>query len=222
MVHMKVLVSLISRHAAGLAALLFTLASVGFAARVADYSHALHPLSLLGAMQVPLSSAFNWAALVLPGGLVAWLALRLRERASLLAGPGRTAQWSARLGAQLLLISALAFAVQGLLPLDTNDLDSVRSGRHAAAWMVWWIAFVAGGLLWAIGARGPVQARRLASLSLGAALLLPVLALALSRLMPAGIAQRLAFTLWFAWAIYAEYVLNRALLSRSAASSRGW
>jgi hypothetical protein len=222
MVRMKVLVSLISRHAAGLAAVLFTVASVGFAARVADYSHALHPLSLLGAMQMPLSSAFNWVALVLPGLLVAWLALRLRERASLLAGPGRAAQWAARLGAQLLMISALAFAVQGLLPLDANDLDSARGGRHAAAWMVWWIAFVAGGLLWAIGARGPVQARRLASLSLAAALLLPVLALVLSRLMPAGIAQRLAFALWFAWAIYAEYVLNRAPLSRSAVSWRGW
>jgi len=216
---MKRLFSLISTHAAVLAALLFTVASVGFAARVADYSHALHPLSLLGAMQVPSASAFNWVAFVLPGGLVAWVALRLRGQVSLSAGSGRAAQWAARLGAQLLLISALAFAVQGLLPLDMDDLDGVRSSRHAAAWMVWWIAFVAGGVLWAIGTRAHAQARQLAVVWLWMALLLPVLTLVLPRLLLPGIAQRLAFALWFGWSIYAGHVVNRAALSRSAASS---
>jgi len=207
---MKRLFSLISTHAAVLAALLFTVASVVFAARVADYSHALHPLSLLGAMQVPSASVFNWVAFVLPGGLVAWVALRLRGQASLSAGSGRAAQWAARVGAQLLLISALAFAVQGLLPLDLDDLDGVRSSRHAAVWMVWWIAFVAGGVLWAIGARANAPARRLAAVSLGVAVVLPVLALVLPRLLLPGIAQRLAFALWFAWSIYAGRAINRS------------
>jgi hypothetical protein len=216
---MKVFFSLISRHAAVLATLLFAAAAVGFATRVADYSHALHPLSLLGAMQMPYGSAFNWMAFVLPGGLVAWVALRLRGQAPLLAGSGRAAPWAARVGAQLLLISALAFAVQGLLPLDLDDLDGVRSSRHAAAWMVWWIAFVAGGVLWAIGARASAQARQLATVSLWVALSLPLLALVLPRLLLPGIAQRLAFGLWFGWAIYAGHLVNRAALSRIAASS---
>lgn len=216
---MKLLVSIISRHTTVLAALLFTVASIGFAARVADYSHALHPLSLLGAMQMPSGSVFNWAAFVVPGGLVAWVALRLRGQVSHLAGSGRAAQWAARVGAQLLLISALAFAVQGLLPLDMDDLDGARSSRHAAAWMVWWIAFVAGALSWAIGARAQAAQRQLATVSLWAALLLPVLALVLPRLLLPGVAQRLAFALWFGWSIYAGYVVNRAMLSRTATSS---
>jgi hypothetical protein len=202
-----------------LAALLFTMASIGFAASVADYSHALHPLSLLGAIQIPMGTGFNWCAFVLPGGLVAGVALRLRGEASQLAGSGRAAQWAARLGAQLLLISALAFAAQGLLPLDLGDLDGVRSSRHAAAWTVWWIAFVAGGFLWAIGARAFAPARQLATVSLCMALLLPVLALVLPRLLLPGIAQRLAFAVWFGWSIYAGLVLNRAALSRIAVSS---
>jgi len=219
MARMKVIISLVSRQAAVLAALLFIIASVVFAARVADYSHALHPLSLLGAMQMPSGSAFNWAAFVLPGVLVAWVALRLRRQASFLAGPGRAPKWAARLGAQLLLISALGFAVQGLLPLDLDDLDGVRSSRHAAAWMVWWIAFLAGGVLWAIGTRAHAQLRQLAAVSLWLALLLPVMALVLPRLLLPGIAQRLAFAAWFGWSIYAGHGVNRAALSRTAASS---
>lgn len=216
---MKLFFSLLSRHAAVLAALLFTVASVIFAARIADYSHSLHPLSLLGAMQMPSGTTFNWVAFVVPGGLVAWVALRLRGQTSHLAGSGRAAQWAARVGTQLLLISALAFAVQGLLPLDLDDLDGVRSSRHAAAWMVWWIAFVAGAVLWAIGTRANAPARPLAAVSLWMALLLPVLALVLPRLLLPGIAQRLAFAAWFGWSIYAGYVANRTALSRSAVSS---
>lgn len=198
-----------------MAALLFTAAGVGLAAGVADYSHALHPLSLLGGMQMPSGSLFNWTAFVVPGALVAWMALRLREHAVHLAGPGRVAQWTARLGAQLLLISALAFAVQGLFALDLEELDGARSGRHAAAWMVWWIAFVAGGCAWALGARADASARRLAAASFAAALVLPLLALVLPRWLAPGIAQRLAFALWFAWWIYAGIMLNRVSLSRA-------
>ena len=216
---MKAFVSHISRHLAVPAALLFTLASAVFATRIDDYSHALHPVSLLGAMQMPSRSAFNLAAFIVPGVLVARVALRLRAEVSPLSGEGRSSQFIARLGAQLWLISALAFAVQGVLSLDLSDLDGVRSGRHAAAWMVWWIAFLAGGVAWVIGTRANVRSRQLARVSLWAALSLPVLALVLPRLLLPGIAQRLAFGLWFAWSIYAEVVLNRLPLNRTAASS---
>ena len=216
---MKALVSRISRHLAVPAALLFTLASAVFATRIDDYSHVLHPVSLLGAMQMPSRWAFNLAAFIVPGVLVAGVALRLRDRMSLLSADGRTLQFTARVGAQLWLISALAFAVQGVVPLDMSDLDGVRSGRHAAAWMVWWIAFLAGGVAWTIGTRANLRSRQLARVSLWAALSLPVLALVLPRLLLPGLTQRLAFGLWFAWSIYAEVVLNRLPLNRTAASS---
>ena len=78
--------------------------------------------------------------------------------------------------------------------------------------MVWWIAFAAGGLLLALGLRGSALAwRGIAASSLLSALLLPVLVLLLPMLVPAGSAQRLAFALWFLWALPTARVVNRAL-----------
>ena len=200
------MISLVSRHAALLAALL-CIAMAVFAGRIEGYSHFQHPLALLGASPLPNAGWFNVVAFVLPGVLVAWMALRLR--AAMPPGSDASISWLARIGAQLMLVSALAFAAQGLLPLDTSDLDGVRSGRHAAAWMVWWLAFSAGGVLLAAGLRRVESARSIVGTSLFAALLLPVLALVLPKLIPAGTAQRLAFALWFAWAIHAGYALDR-------------
>lgn len=206
---MKNLVSLLSRHAALVALLLFA-GIAAFAGRIDGYSHAQHPLALLGASPLPHARLFNLLAFVAPGLLAAWGALRLR--AALPASADGTAPWSGRLGAQLMLVSALAFAAQGVLPLDAGDLESVRSARHAAAWMVWWIAFAAGGLLLALGLRGSALAwRGIAASSLLSALLLPVLVLLLPMLVPAGSAQRLAFALWFLWALPTARVVNRAL-----------
>ncbi|KQY51953.1 DUF998 domain-containing protein [Lysobacter sp. Root494] len=206
---MKSLVSLLSRHAALAAMLLFAGTAV-FAGRIDGYSHAQHPLALLGASPLPHAWIFNLLAFVVPGLLLAWGALRLRE--ALPAGADGTTPWSGRVGAQLMLVSALAFAAQGVLPLDAGDLEGVRSARHAAAWMVWWIAFAAGGLLLALGLRGHVlRWRGIAASSLLAALLLPVLALLLPMLVPAGSAQRLAFALWFLWALQTARVVNRVL-----------
>lgn len=204
---MKSLVSLLSRHAVLVAMLLFAGMAV-FAGRIDGYSHAQHPLALLGASPLPHARLFNLVAFVAPGLLVAWTTLRLR--AALPASAEGTASWSGRVGAQLMLVSALAFAAQGVLPLDAGDLEGVRSARHAAAWMVWWIAFAAGGLLLALGLRVAAAWRGLAASSLLAALLLPVLVLLLPMLCPAGSAQRLAFALWFLWALQAARVVNRA------------
>ena len=44
-----------------------------------------------------------------------------------------------------------------------------------------------------------------------AAILLPVVALLLPMLLPAGSAQRLAFALWFLWALQTGRVVNRVL-----------
>lgn len=206
---MKSLVSHAPRHSALLAALLFA-GTAAFAGRIDGYSHAQHPLALLGAGPSASAWLFNLLAFVVPGLLVAWSALRLR--AALPASMDGTTSWSGRVGARLMSMSALAFAAQGMFPLDVGDLEGVRSARHAAAWMVWWIAFAAGGVLLALGVRGGVAPwRGIAASSLLAAFLLPVLALLLPMLVPVGSAQRLAFALWFLWALQAARVVNRAL-----------
>ena len=213
---MEILVALVSRHAAWLAAA-SVVAAVLVGSGVEGYSHAQHPLALRGAEPLPDATLFNALAFVVPGMLVAWVAVRLRTAMALsveIIG-ARRPSWPARLGAQLSLLSALAFAAQGLLPLDANDLDGIRSSRHAAAWMLWWIAFAIGGTMLAAGLRGAglrasAAWRVLAAGSLAAALFVPLCALLLPHVIPAGIAQRIAFALWLAWAILAGRVPLRA------------
>ena len=129
------------------AAALALFAGALLAARIGlpEYAHRLHPVGLRGAMGMPWATAFNLAAFVVPGVLLAGVGLRLREA---LAMRG----WLARIGVVLVQLSALAFAAQGLLPLDPRDVDAAASRWHVLAWMLWWIAFVPGALLLAVGA----------------------------------------------------------------------
>ena len=175
--------------AAPLAALTWAAAIIGFGALFPVFSHLEHPVGLLGATQVPRAAAFNTLAFVVPGLLAMVAGAGLRGR---LAG----APWSARIGAQTLLLSGLAFALQGLLPLDSVDLDAARSRLHAAAWTLWWIAFAVGAALLGWGLRRQSLYRTgalvaaCAAAALGLALLAPVA-------LPPGLCQRLAFALWF-------------------------
>lgn len=203
---------LLSRHAGSVAAALCASAGAGYAAALEGYSHAQHPLAVLGARTVPHAVPFNLLAFVLPGLLVAWGMLRLR------AALPATARWPARIGTQMALLSALAFAAQGLLPLDLGDMDGPASRRHAAAWTAWWVAFAGGGALLASGlARWPAW-RRLAAATMLAATMVPAFALFVAVLLPAGIAQRLALALWFAWAIAAGVAVSRAAASAPGSS----
>lgn len=206
------LAALVSARAALWAVIVFALALATSSSGFDAYSHLQHPVAWLGARELPQSGGFNLFVFVLPGLLVAWTALRFRTA---LSSPASRAPigWSARIGAQLVRLSALAFMLQGVLPLDASDLDGTRSGRHAAAWMAWWMAFASGAALLAIGLRGTSQWRATAALSLLAAVLVPTCALALPQLVPAGLAQRLAFVLWFAWAVHADVAANRNQLS---------
>jgi len=186
----------ISRHAGWLAAVCCASAAIGFGGMLDGYSHAQHPLALLGANGIPRALAFNWVGFVIPGGLLAIAAAALR--AKLPAG----ARWPARIGTHLVLFSALAFAAQGLWPLDPDELDSRASQLHASAWMFWWIAFVAGAGLLAIGLPREVsQWRGLAMAAPIAAVLVLLLVLFGSSLLPAGSSQRLAFAVWFGWSL---------------------
>lgn len=177
-------------NAALLAGAIFAASLAGFGAAFDAYSQLQHPAGMLGASLVPRATAFNLAAFVLPGLVAALACWGLRS------GLG-DAGWAARLGAQALLLSALAFAAQGLLPLDSLDLDGGRSRLHAAAWTAWWIAFAVGAGLLRLGtARHRMRANATAAAACAAGTL--AFALLAPAALPAGLAQRIAFGFWFA------------------------
>ena len=188
-------VQAVQRHAGTAAALLSVAATLGFGAALAGYSQAVHPVALLGAGGVPHALAFNVLGWIVPGVLAVMAVLGLQR--GLPAGAG----WLPRVGVQLLLLAALAFAAMGLLPLAIEDLDGIASQRHASAWMVWLLGFVAGTLLLGLGSLR--RNRPLAVLALVSGGLAAILAFALQGTVPAPIAQRGAFLAWCAWLICA-------------------
>ena len=190
-------------HPAWIAAALFALALLAANIGVPEYSHAVHPVALRGTVGLPWAFGFNLLAFVLPGLLLAWAAQQLRNRLG-------DAGWLARIGIVLVQLSALAFAAQGVFPLEPEDTDSTASRLHALAWMLWWIAFVPGVLLLAIGAR---RGAGFALACLAAGLLVPVIAVLAPIGQWVGFAQRLAFALWFGWWLFAA--------SRASVSSQG-
>jgi hypothetical protein len=187
--------------AAAAAGLLWLVVTLGFGAMLDGYSHTRHPVALLGARGIERALAFNLSGFVLPGLLAAWAAIRLR-------GALGDAGWPARIGAHLWLLSALAFAAQGLLPLDPQDLDARMSRLHATAWSLWWIAFLPGALMLALRSRGFAIALLLAAVVVVAAALLT----------PAGLSQRIAIVAWFALPGAAGCLVPRNVRPRPAAS----
>lgn len=151
---------------AAVAALSVYLGGLVYAGAVAGaalpgYSHAGTPMAALALRGVPGAVWFN-ASLVAAGVLAAVTASSLRARLA------STAPWSARIGARLLLLSALAFAAQGLLPLDPRDLDGPGAALRGTAWTVWWPALALGAALLALGTRRAGSAGSLVLLCLGA------------------------------------------------------
>lgn len=191
-----------SGAAALLAAGLFLAALAGFGSVLEGYSHATHPPAFLGARGVPGAVAFNVLGFVLPGLLGVLVMAGVRRR---LEG----ARWAARIGSWLWLLSASAFAMQGLLPLDPADLDAAASRLHASAWTAWWLAFVPGGLLLALGLAPAAGWRPLRLTALTGALLLPLLALYAPLGMSVGVSQRLGLALWFACLVVAGFAAQR-------------
>ena len=193
---MKTGMTTTSRLAAS-ALLIFTCALFALGAQWPAFSHLRHPVAFAGMQGVVGALLFNTMVFVLPGLLVAIVALRLR-----LALPAQAGWWS-RIGMGLLLISALAFAMQGVLVLDPEHLDAGSSRWHASAWMVWLIAFAAGTALAATAmGRAHVSMRVLAMVVL-------LLALLGAMVLPVGVAQRLAFVGWFGWFWLAARAISR-------------
>lgn len=162
-------------------------------ARVSGFSHGAYPLAWLGADGVAGAGWFNLCGFVLPGLLAAVALWLLRDTMP------RDAHWSARIGVQLVLLSALAFAAQGMLPLDLEDPDGVASGLHALAWTGWCLAFSSGALMLAWGMRTARPQPRIVAMCALAGIVLPLLAFAAPLWLPNALVQRVAFVLWFAW-----------------------
>lgn len=187
----------VARYAGIAAAVLFALAIAASGAALEGYLHSQYPVALLGAKGFPHALAFNLSAFVLPGMLAAVVAVDLRRRL-----PG-DAGWPLRIGAQLVFLSALGFIAMGLLPLDPADLESDASRYHGTAWMLWCVAFIPGACLLAAGLLRRSGWQLFARLSLLTAVLVLVSAFALSSVIAAGIAQRLAFGAWLGWLVLA-------------------
>ena len=189
---------------AGLAAgLLFAAAVCGFGAALEGYLQVQYPVALLGADGFPHALAFNLFAFVAPGMLACVVALALRHRL-----PG-DAGWLPRIGAQLAFLSALGFIAMGLLPLDPRDLEGGMSRFHGTAWMLWCVAFVAGAVLLGLGLWRKREWSWFAWISLMAAIGMTLAAFLLGDVIPAGIAQRIGFGLWFLWLALAGLRFNR-------------
>lgn len=183
-----------TRLLSALALLGFLGAMLGFGAMLDGFSHATHPVALLGARGVPGWVAFDLLGFVLPG-LLAWAAT---VRTSI-ADNARSDGGGRLLGVgwTLCAIAALAFAAQGALPVDATRGFGYGVARfHTAAWTFWWIAFSAGGVLLAIGWRGRVALRFATAFAVAL-----VLAFSLFVGVPGAPAmgQRIAFVAWLAW-----------------------
>ncbi|HGM7314439.1 TPA: DUF998 domain-containing protein [Stenotrophomonas maltophilia] len=175
------------------AALLFVLAVLGFGAGLDGYAQASHPVALLGAHGVPHALAFNLLGFVLPGLLAVVVAECLRRQLP------ASARWAPRVGSQMLLLGGLAFTAMGLMPLDVDDLHGPASQLHASAWMIWVLGFVAGTLLLGISQLRQTHGRALGGVALACGVLAALAAFALQGVLPAPLAQRLAFACWAVW-----------------------
>ncbi len=173
-----------------------------------EYSHLLHPVGLRGATGLPYAPAFNLSLFVVPGVLLAIAGQRLRGRLP-------NAGWLARIGIVLVQFSAFAFAMQGVMSMDPSDMDTSMSRLHALAWMLWWIAFVPGAVLVAFGAR---RGTAFGLVSLAAAVLVPVIAVFAPIGMWVGVAQRLAFAVWFGWWVFVAGGASRVSPSAQGSS----
>ncbi|WP_394000814.1 DUF998 domain-containing protein [Luteimonas sp. WGS1318] len=175
-------------HACTLFGLLVFAAMTGLPARA--------PLALPGASGMPLAWLFNLLAWTGPGFVVAGVAWRLR------GGLGPDAGRVAGIALQLWLLSALAFAAQGLLPLDVEELDAGASRWHALAWMLWNLAFAAAALLAGLALR----AVRMPSLGLFAIVALGLLA---PGVFGSGIGERVVLACWWLWTAVLAWRLPR-------------
>lgn len=199
----------ISLHAGWLAGVVFLAALLGFGATLPGFSQSTQAVDLLGARGAPHAAVWNVLGYALPGLLVAAFAIAL-QRPLAIAGIGATG----RIGGWLLMFSGLAFAAQGLLPLDPRLLDGADSKAHVAAAMLSLLAWLPSALLLPLALRGRpawrvavVAGPLLAALAI-ACLALPPQAWEVAGAGP-GVVQRLGLCAQFAWPALAAFCALR-------------
>lgn len=176
-----------------LAVVVFIAAVAGFGAQLHGYDQMRHPVSLLGARGIPGGTLFSLLGFVLPGLLAAIAALD-----QILRMPA-TAPRPLRVGGQMLLLAAIAFAAMGLFPLDVDDIENRASQFHASAWLLWLLAFSAAAIALRFGAGKASAWRLLSTLTMVCALWIVCSAFLFEIAMPVAMAQRLAFLGWLIW-----------------------
>ncbi|HHW4679537.1 MAG TPA: DUF998 domain-containing protein [Xylella sp.] len=187
------------RSTGTMAAIMFTASVTCFALALPEYRHMLHPVALLGAQGMPHAHLFNVFGFLIPGVLAAILATCLMTRHT------KHASWSLRIGMQLVMLSGLAFAAMGLLPLDLAELEGRATQYHATAWLLWVIAFSSATFLFTTSllARQAFKPLMWATFIAGCIVVV-------SSFGPAGhshpaLAQRIGFSAWIIWLMLAGW-----------------
>ena len=165
--------------------------AIGFGLAIPEFSQWRHPLTLLGATGVPHAMAYSLLGLVLPGLLALYSGVSV-----LASNPSRML----RIGLLMTVLSGVAFAAMGLLPLDPSDLNGRASQYHASAWLLWALASVIGTGWLGLSLRQHANGLALSGLSIAIALLIGMLSFfPPSHWLPAPFTQRLAFAAWALW-----------------------
>jgi hypothetical protein len=166
-------------------------------------------VDLLGARGVPGAQPWNALGYVAPGLLVALFAIAL-QRPLAASGVGAVG----RIGGWLLMLSGIAFAAQGLLPLEPRLLDGADSKAHVAAGMLSLVAWLPSSVLLPTGVRSnpawrpAVVGGPLLAVAAIAALALPPEAWHAIAVGP-GVVQRLGLGAQFAWPALAAFCALR-------------
>lgn len=196
-------------HAGWIAGAVFLAALAGFGAALQGYSQGALPVDVLGARGLPHAAGWNALGYAFPGVCVAAFAVAL-QRPLAAAGVGA----AGRVGAWMLMLSGLAFAAQGVFPLDPRLLEGDASRIHVAAGMLSLVAWIPSALLLPFAARGhggwraaAVGGPLLAALGI-ACLALPPEAWAALAAGPAAV-QRLGLCAQFAWPALAAFCALR-------------
>ena len=173
------------------------------AAPLPNFRHSRHPPALLGAIGYPGATAWNVLGFIVTGVLAA-MATQMLYRSLRRAGAGATA----RIGATVMLLSALAFAMQGVFPLDIDQpMDEGPSRIHITVWNLWWMAAAAGALLVGIGVRSLPRWRSLLPVGvLVAAGMAAVLMAPDIGAIGVGWRQRIALAMWFGWLAWSTWL----------------
>ncbi len=202
----------LSLHAGWLAGVCFGVAVLVLAADHSGFVAARHPLGHLGALQASGALLWNLLGFILPGLLLMSFSIAL-EIVMQRDGVSRIG----RIGTGMLMLSALAFAAQGVLPFDLDDPHVRASQLHVSALVLALLGLMAGAFFVAFS----LKARRGWRVLTGGGAVLAILLLVLliwppQDLIPGfstrpGHAQRLIFALYFGWfALAAGACLRRA------------